>query len=341
MPPSAIDHGGGDELLAAVQATAAAGAGIVKIGFYGTKEDSAAARSLEKARLDGARMFAVLMADRISDFSLLGDLAKAGFIGAMLDTFDKSRGSVTGIMNRARLAEFVAEARRHGLVAGSRGIVAHLRHRGAFRARTRHPGLPRRIVRVGSHRHNRGGARYGGPPLSGRSAQYRDEHLAREGFGMSGKGRTLSGVKATKSAKPAASPRKTPRETLREIGDTIFVKDFVVDCNVGVYAEEQGVTQKVAFTVEARLQPRVHSKDDEIVEVPSYADIIDTIVELARGGHINLVETFAERISEACLADPRIVAVRVKLEKLERGPLRGVEIIRPATKSAAREFGRG
>ena len=29
------------------------------------------------ARLEGARMFAVLMADRISDFSLLGDLAKA------------------------------------------------------------------------------------------------------------------------------------------------------------------------------------------------------------------------------------------------------------------------
>lgn len=154
---------------------------------------------------------------------------------------------------------------------------------------------------------------------------------------MSGKGRTLSGIKAAKSAKPAASPRKIPRE----IGDTIFVKDFVVDCNVGVYAEEQGVTQKVAFTVEARLQPQVHSKDDEIVEVPSYAEIIDTIVELARGGHINLVETFAERISDACLADPRIVAVRVKLEKLERGPLRGVEIIRPATKSAAREFGRG
>lgn len=127
----------------------------------------------------------------------------------------------------------------------------------------------------------------------------------------------------------------------REIGDTIFVKDFIVDCNVGVYAEEQGVTQKLAFTVEARLAPHVHSLKDEMVEVPSYADIIDTIVALARGGHINLVETFGERIAESCLADPRIVAVRVRLEKLERGPVRGVEIIRPATKAAAAEFGRG
>ena len=127
----------------------------------------------------------------------------------------------------------------------------------------------------------------------------------------------------------------------REIGDTIFVSNFVVDCNVGVYAEEQGVTQKVAFTVEARLATSVHSAKDEMAEVPSYADIIDFIVGLARGGHINLVETFAERIAANFLKDKRITTVRVKLEKLERGPLRGVEIIRPATKAAAREFGRG
>mgnify|MGYP003874487695 CR=1 FL=1 len=128
---------------------------------------------------------------------------------------------------------------------------------------------------------------------------------------------------------------------VRELGDSIFVRDFVVDCNVGVYAEEQGVTQKVRFTVEARLDKDVFSVDDEMAEVPSYADIIDMIVALARGGHINLVETFAERIAAQVLADKRVVAVRVVLEKLERGPLRGVEIIRPASKAAAREFGRG
>ena len=138
-----------------------------------------------------------------------------------------------------------------------------------------------------------------------------------------------------------AAKKKKAATKAREIGDTIFVSDFVVDCNVGVYAEEQGVTQKVRFTVEARLDKSIFSLDDEMVEVPSYADIIDCIVALARGGHINLVETFAERIAANCLADKRITHVRVKLEKLERGPLRGVEIIRPATKTAAREFGRG
>lgn len=145
---------------------------------------------------------------------------------------------------------------------------------------------------------------------------------------------------SAKKAAPKVAANVTT-SAAREIGDTIFVRDFVVDCNVGVYAEEQGVTQKVSFTVEARLAPHVFSDRDTMADVPSYADIIDTIVDLARGGHINLVETFGERIAESCLADPRIVAVRVRLEKLERGPLRGVEIVRPATRAAAREFGRG
>jgi dihydroneopterin aldolase len=151
----------------------------------------------------------------------------------------------------------------------------------------------------------------------------------------------MSDKRKDSGKKTALAKAKSALAKKREIGDTIFVNDFIVDCNVGVYAEEQGVTQKVRFTVEARLDKSIFSVDDEMVEVPSYADIIDAIVALARGGHINLVETFAERIAAGCLADKRITAVRVKLEKLERGPLRGVEIIRPATKAAAREFGRG
>ncbi|MEQ1671214.1 MAG: dihydroneopterin aldolase, partial [Hyphomicrobium sp.] len=109
-----------------------------------------------------------------------------------------------------------------------------------------------------------------------------------------------------KKTNPDAAKAKQAAAKAREIGDSIFVNDFIVDCNVGVYAEEQGVTQKVRFSVEARLANDIFSLDDEMVEVPSYADIIDFIVGLARGGHINLVETFAERVAANCLADKRI-----------------------------------
>jgi dihydroneopterin aldolase len=112
--------------------------------------------------------------------------------------------------------------------------------------------------------------------------------------------------------------------------DRIFVRDLTLDCHIGVYEEEKGITQKVAFTVEAVLAPSVRSVHDQIAEVPSYDDIIKVIRAVADEGHINLVETFAERIAERCLADKRIVTVLVRVEKLERGPRAvGVEITRP------------
>lgn len=110
--------------------------------------------------------------------------------------------------------------------------------------------------------------------------------------------------------------------------DSIFVRDYVIDCNIGVYAEEKGVTQKVRLTVHAFLAPHVKSEHDEMAEVPSYTDIIDAIADITGTGHINLVETLAERISEQLLRDKRIGTVSVCIEKLERGPVRGVEITR-------------
>lgn len=110
--------------------------------------------------------------------------------------------------------------------------------------------------------------------------------------------------------------------------DCIFVRDYVIDCNIGVYAEEKGVTQKVRLTVNAYLASHVKASRDEMVEVPSYTDIIDVIADITSKGHINLVETFAERIAGHLLRDARIDAVLVVIEKLERGPVRGVEIYR-------------
>ncbi len=117
--------------------------------------------------------------------------------------------------------------------------------------------------------------------------------------------------------------------------DHIFVRDLVLSCAIGAYDEEKGVTQKVGFTVEATVRTGGARLDDDLVNVPSYDDIIKIITAAANEGHINLVETLAERIAERCLADMRIASVRVRVEKLERGPAAvGVEIVRP--RSSAR-----
>jgi dihydroneopterin aldolase len=110
--------------------------------------------------------------------------------------------------------------------------------------------------------------------------------------------------------------------------DFIFVRDYVIDCHIGVYAEEHGTTQKVSLTVDAHLSQGIRATRDVMEEVPSYTDIIDAIDEISGAGHIELVETFAERICERLLKDKRFSSVRVRIEKLERGPIRGVEITR-------------
>jgi dihydroneopterin aldolase len=110
--------------------------------------------------------------------------------------------------------------------------------------------------------------------------------------------------------------------------DAIFLKDWVVDCNIGVYAEEKGVTQKVRLSVDAHLAEGVRASGDDMDTVPSYTDIIDIVNDIMAAGHINLIETFAEGIAARTLKDPRISSIRVLIEKLERGPVRGVEIFR-------------
>ena len=112
--------------------------------------------------------------------------------------------------------------------------------------------------------------------------------------------------------------------------DRIFVRGLVLPIAVGVYDEEQGVTQKVSFTVEATVATDGGPKGDALAEVPSYDDLVGAVRAVVADGHINLVETVAERIAERCLADKRIISVLVRVEKLERGPASvGVEIVRP------------
>ncbi len=115
-----------------------------------------------------------------------------------------------------------------------------------------------------------------------------------------------------------------------EAFDKIFIRDLVLDCHIGVYEEEKGVTQKVGFSIEAAVAPDIASRHDEIAEVPSYDNLVEAIHATLAEGHINLVETMAEHIAQHILEDKRIVWVKIRIDKLERGPAAvGVEIVRP------------
>lgn len=112
-----------EDAVRAAKEVADAGVAIVKCGFFGTPQDGELAGALGRTNLGASHLFAVLMADRIAGFSLVPHLAKAGFIGVMLDTDDKRRGSLRTVMSEDRIAAFVSLARTHGMATGLAGSL--------------------------------------------------------------------------------------------------------------------------------------------------------------------------------------------------------------------------
>ena len=56
---------------------------------------------------------------------------------------------------------------------------------------------------------------------------------------------------------------------------------------------------------------------DDLARVVDYERLADRVRALVATGHVRLVETLAERIAEACLADQRVQLARVRVEKLD------------------------
>jgi dihydroneopterin aldolase len=111
--------------------------------------------------------------------------------------------------------------------------------------------------------------------------------------------------------------------------DRVFVHDFVLDAEIGVYTNEKGVTQRVRFSVDVDVKPAKAALGDDIAHAFDYDTIVNGIKSLLARGHIHLVETLAEEIAEHCLAHPRAARVRVRVEKLDKEPdAVGVEIVR-------------
>jgi 7,8-dihydroneopterin aldolase/epimerase/oxygenase len=111
--------------------------------------------------------------------------------------------------------------------------------------------------------------------------------------------------------------------------DKVCVRDLILPVRIGIWSEEQGVTQRVRFTVELSIAPGGHRPGD-LSSVVSYDDIIGGIKDSIAEGHVLLTETIAERIAEHCLSHRRAVEVRVVVEKLDRipGAALGCEIVR-------------
>lgn len=94
----------------------------------------------------------------------------------------------------------------------------------------------------------------------------------------------------------------------------VFVRDLLLDAHIGVFTSEKGRTQPIRVNVDLTVSEVAHS--DKLANVVCYKSVVDGIKAIVDGGHLNLVETLAERIAAQCLEDSRVVVARIRVEKL-------------------------
>ena len=100
----------------------------------------------------------------------------------------------------------------------------------------------------------------------------------------------------------------------------VFIRGLEIWARLGVHAHEKRAPQRIVVGVELVVEdpwaPDGVGPDD-LRRVVDY----ETLVHLARAHvnlpHVFLVETLAERLATAALVDPRVIRVRVSIEKPE------------------------
>jgi dihydroneopterin aldolase len=96
----------------------------------------------------------------------------------------------------------------------------------------------------------------------------------------------------------------------------IFVRNLIVDMNIGALTHERHGRQKVRISVEMTV-PTISNHGDKLDQVVPYHPIVDRIHEIIATGHIELVETLSQKIAAAALDEKRVIEVSVTIEKLE------------------------
>ena len=119
----------------------------------------------------------------------------------------------------------------------------------------------------------------------------------------------------TERVKPQPQPLRIAdaRARIRHV----FVRDLELNANIGVHRFEKGQLQPVRINIDLTVGEMDGEIEDRLENVVDYELVVKGVKAILAAGHLNLVETLAERISQQCLEDDRVQVVRVRIEKLK------------------------
>ena len=114
------------------------------------------------------------------------------------------------------------------------------------------------------------------------------------------------------ASSPLPFPGADAAPGIRREGLTVFVRGLEVDAGIGVHDHELGRLQRLVIDVSLELTPAVIER---LTDTINYETVAEAARAIAADGHVGLVETFAERLALAMLADARVRRCKVRIEK--------------------------
>ncbi len=103
----------------------------------------------------------------------------------------------------------------------------------------------------------------------------------------------------------------------------MFIRDLVLAASIGVHPHEHAATQRVRINLDMTIEDQQGNLSrpavgrDDLSRVVDYEAIVNRVRAIVAAGHVQLVETLAERLAETALADARVASARVRVEKLD------------------------
>lgn len=96
----------------------------------------------------------------------------------------------------------------------------------------------------------------------------------------------------------------------------LFVRDLVLACRIGVRPREHKAPQRVRLNLDLGVRED-QPPGERLDQVVDYSALLKRVRAQIAAGHVDLVETLAERLAALCLEDSRVRSVRVRVEKLD------------------------